>query len=84
MTLAHNLPALLRAVANARCEVDDARRRQSSPGARAAAGKQRELLAALEGYAAELSRRGQPVPYRLRNEVTMYRLMFQVRRRDRV
>ena len=82
MSDAHDLRALLRAVAEARDEAEDARRRRHSPGAPAAAGKQQELLAALESYAAELSRRGLPLPYRLRNEVAMYRLMFPSRRQD--
>jgi hypothetical protein len=77
MTQVHHLRTLSTAVAKARCDVDVARQRPSSPGAAGAAGKQRELLSALESYAAELSRRGQPLPYRLRNEVTMYRLMFR-------
>jgi hypothetical protein len=80
MSEVHDLGALMRAVAKARCEADDARRRQFSPGAPAVSGKQQELLSALESYAAELSRRGLPLPYRLRNEVAMYRLMFPDRR----
>lgn len=83
MAAVHDLPTLLRAVAKARGDVHDARRRQSSPGAPAAEVTQRELLRALQSYAAELNRRGQPLPYRLRNEVTMYRSMFQSRRDDR-
>lgn len=79
----HDLAALWRAVAAARREVNDARRRQSAPGILGPAVKQQELLLALEDYAAELSRRGQPRPYRLHNELMMYRLMFHPHRPDR-
>lgn len=74
----HDLPGLLRAVVEARRTVDDARRKRvSSHGGPVAAVEQRELWSVLEDYAAELERRGQPLPYRMRNEVTMYRLIFR-------
>ncbi len=75
MSDTHDLPSLFRAVDSARSAVGDARR-QPLPGGPAVLGKQEELLRALERCDAELRRRGQPLPYRLRNEVTMYRLML--------
>lgn len=36
---------------------------------------QRELLVALEEYVAALSARGRPVPYRLRDELHLYRTL---------
>jgi hypothetical protein len=41
---------------------------------------QQALLTALETYAAALLVRGSPVPYRLHNELAMYRAMFNTRR----
>jgi hypothetical protein len=76
------LTELLRAVIDARREVDDTRRRQARAGSPVALEKQQELLSALEDYSTELARRGQPLPYRLRDEVAMYRSMFRPSRRD--
>jgi len=76
----YDLQVLSRAVSSARRAVEMARHRQRSPGAPDA---QQELLSALEGYSAELTRRGQPIPYRLRDELAMYRLLLQARRRGR-
>lgn len=78
MSETNDLPALFRAVTAARDAVEEARRRPAS-GAPSAARKQEELWWALERCAVEVGRRGQPFPYRLRNEVTMYRLMFGTR-----
>lgn len=71
-----DLSALLEAVCTARSEVEDARRAKSSPGSSAVAAEQRLLLAALERYAAALAHHGRPLPYRMRDEVAMYRAMF--------
>ena len=70
------LSALLRDVCAARSEVEDARRAKWSPGSLAVAAEQRLLLAALERYAAALAHHGRPLPYRMRDEVAMYRGMF--------
>jgi len=78
----HHLSALRRAVDGARSEVEEARRGKARPGSSAADPAQRSLLAALEQYAAALTRHGRPVPYRLRDELAMYRAMFNIRRSD--
>lgn len=75
-----DLSALLRAVCAARLEVQDARRAKASPGSSTVAAEQRLLLAALEQYAAALTHHGTPMPYRMRDEVAMYRAMFSTRR----
>ena len=71
-----DLSALLRAVCVARSDVEHARQAKASPGSSRAATEQRELLTALERYAAALSVHGSPMPYRMRNEMAMYRAMF--------
>ena len=48
-----------------------------------AAAAQGELLGALENYAAALGRAGQPVPYRLRDELAMHRMLSVGVRRSR-
>ena len=77
---APDLPALLKAVGDARSEVEVARRGRAAPGSTPAAAEQRLLLAALEKYAAGLEHHGRPMPYRLRDEMAMYRSMFSIRR----
>lgn len=74
------LSALLRAVCAARSEVEQARQARSTPGASRGATEQRLLLAALERYTAALAIHGAPMPYRLRDEVAMYRAMFPTHR----
>jgi hypothetical protein len=76
-----DLSALLRAVCAARSDVDDVRRAKAPPGSAAVAAEQRLLLAALEQYAAALTRHGRPMPYRMRDEMAMYRAMFSSTRR---
>ena len=82
MTIKHaqDMPALLRAVLRARSEVQGARRVTSAPEMRSKVTEQQALLTALETYAAALLVRGSPVPYRLHNELAMYRAMFSLRR----
>lgn len=75
-----DLSALLRAVSAARSDVEHARRTKASPSSSAVAAGQRLLLEALERYAAALADRGRPLPYRLRDEMAMYRAMFSTRR----
>jgi hypothetical protein len=75
-----DLSALLQAICAARSEVEDARRAQASPGSATVAAEQRLLLAALEQYADALAHLGRPLPYRMRDEVAMYRAMFSIRR----
>ena len=76
----HDMPALLRAVVSARSEVHDARSAKSAPGMQSGVTERQALLTALEAYAAALLLRGSPVPYRLHNELAMYRAMFPNRR----
>jgi hypothetical protein len=71
-----DLSALAQAVRAARTDVEDARRAKGSPGSSAVAAEQRLLWAALEQYAAALTHHGRPMPYRMRDEVAMYRAMF--------
>lgn len=71
------LAGLLQAVCVARSEVENARRLKSSPGASTVAVEQRLLWGALERYAAALTLQGRPLPYRMRDEVAMYRAMFR-------
>lgn len=75
-----DLPALLKAVLRARSAVDAARLATSAPGMPAAVTEQQALLTALETYTAALLLAGSPVPYRLHNELAMYRAMFNIRR----
>lgn len=75
-----NLTLLLQAVSAARSEVEGARRLRASPGSSTVAAEQRVLLDALEQYAAALSSHGSPMPYRMRDELAMYRAMFSTRR----
>jgi len=75
-----DLSELLLAVCAARSDVADARRARWLPGSSAVATEQRLLLAALERYAAALTQHGTPMPYRMRDEVAMYRAMFSTRR----
>lgn len=70
------LSMLLRAVCDARARVDEVRRAKMANGGPAVTVEQRALLLALEEYADALSLRGSPLPYRMRNDVTMYRAMF--------
>lgn len=71
-----DLSVLLRAVCVARSEVNEARHAKASPGSSRTATEQRMLLTALERYAAALTSRGSPMPYRMRDEMAMYRAMF--------
>jgi hypothetical protein len=75
-----DLSALLEAVTVARSGVEDARRAKVSTGASTVAAEQRLLLEALEHYAAALTDQGRPMPYRMRDEVAMYRALFSPRR----
>jgi hypothetical protein len=75
-------PELLRAVSAARAAVETARQEAAIPGSSlAVAQQQRLLLATLERYAAVLAQHGRPIPYRLRDELAMYRAMFRIARR---
>jgi hypothetical protein len=69
---APDLRTLLEAVASARSQLETAR---ATPSGRhtSAASAQRDLLAALEQYAEALRKIGRPVPYRLRDELHLYR-----------
>jgi hypothetical protein len=71
---AFELEVLLRAVTRARDALERARTQGSSRAT--AQSEQRELLAALAAYAVALTRLGHPVPYRMRNELALYRAMF--------
>jgi hypothetical protein len=75
-----DLSMLLRAVCAARSEVEEARHATWSSGPSRVAAEQRLLWAALERYAAALAHHGRPLPYRMRDEVAMYRAMFSTRR----
>jgi len=78
----HDLTVSLRAVNQARSNLDLARTRRSLPGV--ATSEQRRLLSALEGYAVALTSCGHPMPYRMHSELAMYRAMFDpVRPRTR-
>lgn len=77
------LSMLLRAVCAARTRVDEVRRAKMANGGPAVTLEQRALLLALEEYADALSLRGSPLPYRMRNDVTMYRAMFGSRAESR-
>ena len=75
-----DLAGLLQAVCLARSEVENARRLKWTPGRSTGALEQRLLWGTLEQYAAALTDRGRPLPYRLRDEVAMYRAMFSTAR----
>jgi hypothetical protein len=66
------LDALLQDVRDARTRLDVQR---AAPLKRhvSTADARRELLAALESYAAALGTAGRPVPYRIRDELHLYR-----------
>ncbi len=66
------LTTLYELVQLARSDVEAARARPSSRHASAVTA-QRELLAALEHYVTALMAAGRPVPYRLRDELHLYR-----------
>jgi hypothetical protein len=70
------LAGLLQAVYVARSSVENARRLKWSPGPSTVAVEQRLLWGALERYAAALAHQGSPLPYRMRDEVAIYRAMF--------
>ena len=70
----HDLMVSLRAVNRARSTLDWTRAQSRSRGA--ATAEQRMLLAALEGYAVVLTSYGHPMPYRMHNELAMYRAIF--------
>ena len=71
MTEQEQLSAHLRDIALARERLDEARR----VGARSTEVNplRAELLAALEGYAAAITRLGAPVPHRIHSEIELYR-----------
>jgi hypothetical protein len=71
-----DLAGLLQAVCVARSDVENARRLKWSPGPSTVAIEQRLLWGALERYAAALTQQGRPLPYRMRDEVAIYRAMF--------
>jgi hypothetical protein len=63
---------LMAAVSDARTELETARATLAGRHT-SAAGAQRNLLAALEQYAEALQEIGRPMPYRLRDELHLYR-----------
>lgn len=71
MTEPEQLSARLRDIALARQRLDEARR----VGARSTEVNplRDDLLAALEGYAAAITRLGAPVPHRIHAEIELYR-----------
>ena len=71
MTEQEQLSAHLRDIALARERLDEARR----VGARSTEVNplRADLLAALEGYAAAITRLGAPVPHRIHSEIELYR-----------
>ena len=75
----HDLMMSLRTVNRARSMLDLARTQRALRGV--ATSEQRQLLAALEGYAFALTSHGHPMPYRMRSELAMYRAMFDPARR---
>jgi hypothetical protein len=82
VTIEHpqDMATLLRAVLRARSDVRGARSAKSAPGTGAGVREHQALLTALETYAAALLLSGDPVPYRLHNELAMYRAMFTIKR----
>lgn len=69
---AGNLPALLATVVAARHRLADGRHIANTHHPEAVAARS-DLLAALEAYAGELTLTGRPLPYRLRDELFLYR-----------
>jgi hypothetical protein len=67
------LSALLRAVNRARSEMASERRLISGAALNLAA--RRSFLDALEQYASALASAGRPLPYQLRDELQLYRLI---------
>src|SRR5262245_48713903 len=67
-----DLPELLRQVAAARHLLADVRHTAHAADAETLAARN-GLLAALEAYADALASTGRPVPYRIRDELNMYR-----------
>jgi hypothetical protein len=68
------LDALLTGVREARSRLEDRRAEPSTAVANASvSGARRELLAALESYADALRCAGRPVPYRVRDQLQLYR-----------
>src|SRR5262245_58915351 len=67
-----DLPRLLRQVAAARNHLTEVRHTARSGDSRTVEARN-GLLAALEAYADALASTGRPVPYRLRDELNMYR-----------
>ncbi|QYJ04126.1 hypothetical protein KUV85_00155 [Nocardioides panacisoli] len=74
----HDLTTSFRAVERARATLATARRNGSHRDA--ATPEQRELLDALEDCADALAFHGQPISYRMHNELAMYRALFCTRR----
>ena len=72
------LEVLLRAVTRARAALELTRSQGTSR--EMAQSDQRELHAALAAYAVALTRLGHPVPYRMRNELAIYRALFDATR----
>jgi len=69
---ASDLPALLATVVAARLRLEDGRHVRSAPYPEAVAART-DLLAALEAYVGALALTGRPMPYRLRDELFLYR-----------
>jgi len=69
---ARDLPALLATVVTARGRLEDGRHIRSAPYPEAVAARS-DLLAALEAYVGALALTGRPMPYRLRDELFLYR-----------
>ena len=67
------LSALLKAVNEARSEMASERRQISGAALNLAA--RRSFLDALEQYASALAAAGRPLPYQLRDELQLYRLV---------
>lgn len=76
----HDLPALRESVRAARRRVALARGARATPTTTPTAAEQRNLWQALERYAEALGQLGAPLPYRMRNELSMYRALFAIRR----
>ena len=67
-----DLPALLDTVVAARHQLADRRQTQTALHPQSVAARS-DLLAALEAYVGALALTGRPVPYRLRDELFLYR-----------
>jgi hypothetical protein len=74
------LTPLFHTLVAARAAVEGTRRTTTGSQATVATNARRDLLDALEAYAAALGRRGQPVPYRVRDELALYRSMVRLPR----